>query len=180
MTKLKTLSKRFWEIDQYMSNACPFLKHELDLLSPGWDDFVCELYKEKSVVDGLKTNDGFNVKMSPYNSWKYKSKHASVESNVFMLCSVGLLGINEDDFCKKKEWVLYLLNDDFLLAKGYFDILNSGARKASGVLLLKWIHEYFKNGFTNHKVVCGDGWEDVVTFGVPSELGRDIFDFWDS
>lgn len=180
MTRLRTLSRDLWKLDQYLSTDCYELLQTTELIAPLWDRVYEAAYNEP-YIDSLTTTDNHLVRMVPYKLWQLKfDGDQNLMRALFMLSSMGLLGIEENDVCSRKEWLFYVVNEEHGIIKWHCDVLNTGARKAPGLKLIDWMKNNLANGSTNHQMVCGDGWTDSITIGVPPKLARNLFRCWRS
>lgn len=175
MTSLERISKTLWRYDQYLKDSCPNLLKFANRYAPLWCDIFADAYCGDHVEE-LYTEDGMKVRMVPYRLWELRYQpDIDFRRSIFLLCSLGLLGIDEEDFCKRKEWIFYTINDDFDMIKWYAKIVNSGATRCkSRISTFDWIKENLKDGCTYHSMVCGNGRDDRITLGVPGELAGTI------
>lgn len=171
MTAIRTISKKHWQLDLYMKDKCPDLLMFLEGYFDMWGDLYRHAYKNEGVED-ITTEDGLPVRMVPYNFWRSKfSPEAEMNGALFMLCSMGLLGVDEDDLCDRKEWIFYVVNRDYDLIKWYIRMINKAVksiRDFDGIL--DWMEVNLKDGCTYHKMVCGSGGDYRITIGFPSKL----------
>ena len=173
--KIKQLTKNHWKFNQFLKSETPDLLAFLDEHAPLWEAIYHHAYTGKAVTE-LNTEDGLKVNMIPYRLWEmmFRPKLDLLRS-VYMLCCMGLLGIEEEDFCKRKEWIFYSLPQDFQLIEWYCKLLNGGIIKSGGKeKSFKWIKINLENGCTSHKMVCGNGRSDSITVGNPRKLARII------
>lgn len=176
MTKIKQLTKRHWKFYQFLKEECPDLYVFLNKHAPMWETIYHHAYTSSSVTD-FNTEDGLKVRMVPYKLWEtnFKPENKFLKS-IYMLCCMGLMGIDEEDFCVRKEWIFYSLPKDFQLIGWYCKLLDSGIHKCKGkVESFKWIQVNLENGCTSHQMVFGNGRNDSITVGNPGKLARIIF-----
>tara|TARA_R110000824_G_scaffold90756_9_gene221421 strand:- start:2506 stop:3036 length:531 start_codon:yes stop_codon:yes gene_type:complete len=176
MKKLKGLTKAHWQFFQFLEKDCVPLYTFLKKHAPLWEDIYHHAYTSNSVTD-FDTEDGLKVSMAPYKMWEtmFQPKK-DFEKSVYMLCCMGLIGIDENDFCTRKEWVFYSLPQDFKLIEWYCKLLNAGIANCKGQQKsFQWIKENLKDGCTYHKMVCRDGRSDYITVGNPGQLARTLF-----
>ena len=173
--KIKQLTKHHWLLYQYLTVECPDLCAFLDVFAPLWEKIYYHAYTSESVAD-FETEDGIKVRLTPYKLWELTFKPTiEMERSVYMLCCMGLLGIEEEDFCVRKEWIFYSLPKDFQVIEWYCKLLNSGIKKCKRrKSSFEWIRKNLENGCTSHQMVCGNGRVDSITVGNLGKLARII------
>jgi hypothetical protein len=176
MVKFKNLSKTHWEFHQFLQVDCGHLYRFLAKHAPMWEEIYVHAYTNKSAID-TETVDGMKVSMIPYKLWQMKfGNNPNYEKSIFMLCCMGLLGIDEEDFCVRKEWIFFAVPEDYNLSEWYCKILNTGIKRCRGQEdSFTWIKEELKDGCTYHKVVSGNRRNDYITVGNPGKLAGTLF-----
>ena len=112
---LKKLSKKHWTFIQTLKTDFNDLYMFLNKHTPLWESIYSHAYTGASTAS-FETEDGLKVKMVPYRLWEMMFRpKTSMELSVYMLCCMGLMGIDEKDFCEDKEWIFYSLPTYFQL-----------------------------------------------------------------